>query len=148
MGSMNIQKEPFCVDEIEHDRQARVNTKTIQGTRKLQCDRTIAPYIVETRNLSCFCNGCNLGLNASYVEPWNRTQIRKGGDQVTCRRRWSPGRDIRTRGEAAWARVGGASKEEEESEQEEERLEEKRQELEEKESELKEERLEMEEEES
>ena len=60
------------------------------------------------------------------MEPWNRTQIRKGGDQVTCRgrrgrgiraareggtrarggRARARGRGIRTRGGAAMARDG------------------------------------------
>lgn len=48
MGIMNIQIGLFCGDDIENYRPTKENANTIQGTRKLQCVKTMVPYLVKT----------------------------------------------------------------------------------------------------
>jgi hypothetical protein len=55
---------------------------SIQGIQMVHCMRnTGRPYIVETRNLSCFCKYCNLGDgdgcdNPEYVQGWKRVELK------------------------------------------------------------------------
>lgn len=49
----------FLIENIDRNRPDRSKTKTIPGTRKLQCIKsTEEKYSLLTRNLSCFCQVC------------------------------------------------------------------------------------------
>uniref|UniRef100_UPI00358E6D50 uncharacterized protein n=1 Tax=Myxine glutinosa TaxID=7769 RepID=UPI00358E6D50 len=60
-------------DQVDRERSSRC-VKTVTGTRKLHCIKTVAPEVVATRNLTCVCNTCmqNDGVcqNCRYVEAW------------------------------------------------------------------------------
>lgn len=85
----------FYVDEINRNRPDRSNSKTIIGTRKLQCVKTVEQKKIATRNLSCFCGGCVVGQydecsNSEYVQEWTTraleaTQERGNGRGVRMR---------------------------------------------------------------
>lgn len=49
----------FLIENIDRNRPDRSKTKTVPGTRKLQCIKsTEEKYSLLTRNLSCFCQVC------------------------------------------------------------------------------------------
>ncbi|XP_033730626.1 uncharacterized protein LOC117320042 [Pecten maximus] len=86
----------FYVDQINRNRPDRSNSKTIIGTRKLQCVKTVEQKKIATRNLSCFCGGCVVGQyekcsNSEYVQEWT-TQALEATQEM------GNGRGVRMRG--------------------------------------------------
>ncbi|WAR17869.1 hypothetical protein MAR_032463 [Mya arenaria] len=67
----------FLVTDINHDRPERSDKccKTLKGTRKVQAVQAVEKMIINTRNLSCFCEFCINGVeqtcvNSNYVHEW------------------------------------------------------------------------------
>lgn len=50
---------------MDHSRPL-VDVKTLVGTRKIHCARgTGSPYIIQTKNLSCYCKACKTETTGS-----------------------------------------------------------------------------------
>jgi hypothetical protein len=84
---LHYKRSFFLVEDIQHDRPIRSCVKTIKGTRKMHCVRTLAPFSFESRNLTCFCSTCiNPGTgeceNASYVENWTIHDLQQNDRRV------------------------------------------------------------------
>ena len=73
----------FFVKDINRDRPERSNKKTLVGTRKLQCVKTIQKDHIATRNLSCFCKPCLTEVevceNSAYVDKWTTHMLKTIG---------------------------------------------------------------------
>ncbi|XP_062571004.1 uncharacterized protein LOC134233020 [Saccostrea cucullata] len=117
----------FLIRNINRNRPNRSKTKTVHGTRKLQCVKsTEEKYSLLTRNLSCFCKVC-VGdegedavqcENSEVVDQWtvqdlkhtvpgvDARQTRGRGRERGARTRGG-GRGIRTRGEGRGIRTRG-----------------------------------------
>ncbi|CAG2188300.1 unnamed protein product [Mytilus edulis] len=101
---IHYKRSLFLVENVQRDRPNRIIAKTLVGTRKLQCVRTVTPMTIETRNVTCFCQGCT-SLNgecgnSDYVEKWeeqhldgrNQGQGRRGRGQGVGRGQGRRGR--------------------------------------------------------
>lgn len=86
----------FLIENI--DRPGRSKTKTVPGTRKLQCIKsTEEKYSLLTRNLSCFCLVCVDNTvdgiqceNSELVDQWTSQELHHtavGNDVCRTRRR-------------------------------------------------------------
>ncbi|CAG2188302.1 unnamed protein product [Mytilus edulis] len=51
---IHYKRSLFLVENVQRDRPNRIIAKTLVGTRKLQCVRTVLPMTIETRNVTCF----------------------------------------------------------------------------------------------
>ena len=72
----------FHIDHIEHNRPNRTeHCKTLKGTRNVHAVKAIDSFLINTRRLSCFCEGC-IGdgsecSNRDYVDEWELHDIKK-----------------------------------------------------------------------
>ena len=73
----------FHVAAMNHNRPERSNQcRTLKGTSKIQAIKAADQMIIQTRNLSCFCEGCINGdsqacVNRDYVFDWELQDIKK-----------------------------------------------------------------------
>ncbi|XP_070532795.1 uncharacterized protein [Ptychodera flava] len=69
-------------DVIDRSRKERTDVKAIPGTRSLHCFKGIQPYVVATRERSCFCQQCvsesaeNECLFQEYAGPWTVSSLK------------------------------------------------------------------------
>lgn len=65
-------------EDVRRDRPNRA-VRTVPGTRKLHSVKGLQGGVVATRNLSCFCEGCEgeVGTckNTKYVDPWKIVKL-------------------------------------------------------------------------
>ena len=109
----------FHVAAMNHNRPERSNQcRTLKGTRKIQAIKAVDQMIIQTRNLSCFCEGCINGdsqacVNRDYVSEWELQDIKKAERPVLTarnvgaergRRRVNAQRGVRQRGQGRGVR--------------------------------------------
>lgn len=99
----------FLIENIDRNRPDRSKTKTVPGTRKLQCIKsTEEKYSLLTRNLSCFCQVCVDNTadeiqceNSELVDQWTSQELHHTAVGNDVRQTRGRGRNAGTRGARA-----------------------------------------------
>ena len=78
------------VPNVDHNRDRNRECKTVPGTRKVHCIKTVKDGVVATRNLTCCCTACIDGkgtcINELFVHDWKEVSVcpAKGKIIVIC----------------------------------------------------------------
>ncbi|KAK7116235.1 hypothetical protein V1264_001953 [Littorina saxatilis] len=65
-------------EDVNRHRPERTGTKPLKNTQRLHCVKGIQPFVVATRERSCFCQGCQEDAdceNAEIAGDWNVSRL-------------------------------------------------------------------------
>jgi len=67
------------VADVNRNRPERTQTKALKDTHKIHCVKGVQPFVVSSRERSCFCNGCRgdgICEHQDLTGPWTVTHLR------------------------------------------------------------------------